>query len=131
MARADLEKIVKARRDNYRTLAARIHPPRLIASVLPALAARISPLAYPVSVPDRSSHDLRLRQRDVPVWTFGSTLHRVLFEAATRDVLDDAVHLRDTLLLVSVHHMLGTDDMEEYASTINSYCAEDATCAPN
>jgi hypothetical protein len=129
MSRVDLAAIVRARRDNYQTLAARLDPPALIRNALPALPPRISPLAYPVLVPDRSSHDLRLREREVPVWTFGSTLHRVLFETAGADVLDDAVQLRDTLLLVSVHHLLRTEDMDGYAKTMNDYCAEIATCA--
>ena len=129
MSRVDLAAIVRARRDNYQTLAARLDPPALIRNALPALPPRISPLAYPVLVPDRSSHDLRLREREVPVWTFGSTLHRVLFETAGADVVDDAVYLRDTLLLVSVHHLLTTEDMDGYADTINGYCAEAAACA--
>lgn len=131
MARANLADLVDARRRNYETLAALLAPAALIRSASPALPPHVSPLAYPISVPNRSLHDLRLRDRGVPVWTFGSTLHQVLFENGSKDVLADALHLRDTLLLVSVHHLLTTTNMQGYAGVINNYCEEIAICVPN
>lgn len=129
MARADLAALVEARRGNYETLTARLQPAGQVACVLPTLPPRISPLAYPIFMPERSTHDLRLRARDVPVWTFGSTLHRAVFETADAGVLADARYLSDELLLISVHHMLTRRNAEEYADTINQYCSEAMTCA--
>lgn len=131
MARADLREIVGARRRNYLALAGELHPPAMFEAVLPALPARISPLAYPVALRDRSTHDVLLRARGVPVWTFGSTLHRVLFETADPAVAADARHLSDTLLLVPVHQMLTEAQMTVFADTINRYAMESAACTSN
>ena len=129
MSRADLATLIGARRRNYETLANALDGVTPFPSMLPALAPRISPLAYPIVVPDRSSHDLRLRARGVPVWTFGSTLHRVLFEVAAPGVIEDAKYLSDNVLLLSIHHMFNARDMIHFADVINQFCPEAASCA--
>lgn len=129
MARADLESIVRSRRRNYRILAEQLASHDLVAVCRPGLPERMSPLAFPVSVRNRSTHDRALRARGVPVWTFGNTLHRVLFETADPRIVADAAHLADTMLLIPVHHMLETADMAAFAEAVNRYSAEKSACS--
>jgi len=131
MARADLTSIVNARRRNYRMLASTLDQSSPVRIARPELRERISPLAFPVSIKNRSMHDVALRARGIPVWTFGNTLHRALFECADPRTLADASHLADTMLLIPVHQLLEETDMSAFADTINRYAAEKPACAWN
>jgi len=128
MERADLRAIVEARRRNYQILADTLQHNSHATTLHRKLPARISPHAFAITLTDRSRHDRRLRATGVPVWTFGSTLHRVLYETAEPTVLDDARHLSETTLLLSIHPLLAASDMIRFAETVNEYVAKEMPC---
>lgn len=128
MKRADLQSIVSARRRNYQTLGSALLRDDRIAVVHPELPADVCPHAFAVMLADRSRHDRRLRAAGVPVWTFGSTLHRALQETADPAVLRDARHLSDAMLLIPVHPLLAAADMEQFADSLNRYAAKEMPC---
>lgn len=131
MARADLGSITSTRRENYRALGDALDRTGPITPVHPELPADVSPHAFAIMLADRSRHDRRLRAAGVPVWTFGSTLHRALQETADAAVISDARHLSETMLLIPVHQLLTTVDMSRFADALNRYAAKEIPCKSN
>ena len=131
IACADLPSLTSARRQNYQTLGSILRHNGSILPVHSELPANISPHAFAVMLADRSRHDRRLRTTGVPVWTFGSTLHRVLRETADAAVISDARYLSETMLLIPVHQLLTMADMTRFGNILNRYAAKEMPCKSN
>ncbi len=112
---ADLQGIVAARRRHSLVYARRRADAAGPRCVLPERPERACPWAFPVIVPQRSRHDLRLRERGIPVWTFGNMLHPALAGAASAAADRDARYLADNLLCLPVHQGIGEQEADRFA----------------
>lgn len=118
---ADLQRIVAARRANHLVYARSLEAASTPRSVLPELPARVCPWAFPVLMPRRCEHDLKLRERGIPVWTFGDVLHPALDRAASDRAISDARFLAATLLCLPLHQGISTDDAGQFAAILLDY----------
>lgn len=123
LAAADLAELASARRRNYLAYAEGLDSSQRLESLYAELPSHVCPWAYPALLEDRILHDIRLRERNVPVWTFGSTLHRVLFQTLGPEdaALQDAQYLSDRLLCLPVHQTLEVVDVQNFIATISDY----------
>jgi perosamine synthetase len=124
MARAifgmcDLSGMVAARRSNYQLWTMELHEQVGIIPLLPRLLASVCPWAYPVRIRDRSQWDQRMRAQEVPLFTFGESLHPTVYESDPA-TLRDALELSNELLSFGVHQGL-TGDQIRLASRVVNY----------
>src|SRR4029077_21144303 len=86
----------------------------------PELPDGVCPWAYPVLLRNRGCFEHQLRDRSVPLFTFGEVLHPLLegTDPATRT---DAEDLSRQLMLLPVHQNLSAEDVSQYAEEINRF----------
>lgn len=122
---ADLHRVVTARRANYHMYASRLGVDLTAGhAVLADLPPAVCPWAFPLLVPSRNAHDRRLRERGVPVWTFGDVLHPRLASAASVAAIADARSLADQLMCLPVHQRISPEDVQEFADMVLDYFAQ-------
>ncbi len=112
--------IFETRRRNYVFLAEHLEDNPLFRAVHPSLPAEVCPWAFPVWLPLRSEHDRLLRAQGVPLFTFGEILHPIV-DQAPETSREDARHLSQHLLLLSVHQNLELADMERTTRLVNDF----------
>jgi dTDP-4-amino-4,6-dideoxygalactose transaminase len=120
---SDLAEIAVARRRNFTALTAAIGDSRLVRPLFPTLSDRVVPYALPATVPNRSRHDIRLREKGVPLFTFGEILHPSLAQredscSAVRKVAD---RLSSELVCFSIHQDLSEPDARRFGDIIGEY----------
>jgi perosamine synthetase len=115
--------LFETRRRNYEYLAQNLEENPWLRKVRPDLAADVCPWAFPVWMPGRATHDVQLRARGVPLFTFGETLHPAI-ETCTGEARSNAEELARHLLLLSVHQNLDLTDMEKSCRVIGSFFRE-------
>lgn len=114
------EVLVAIRRRNYMLIAGLIEESESLSRLLPDLPEGVSPWAFPVLLRDRRVHEHTLRDRGVPLFTFGETLHRLLLE--TDDLARaDAEYLSDRLMALPIHQQIEEDEIRKYAAILNHY----------
>lgn len=120
---SDWQAIAATRRRNYEILGRTIEETSFLKKPFPALPQNICPWAFPVLLRDRARYEHALRDRGVPLFTFGEVLHPLLQEAnpATRA---DAEFLSSQLLMLPVHQNLAERDVADYATQINRWVSE-------
>ena len=112
--------LMEARRRNFAYLAQNLLENPWLRKVRAALPPDVCPWAFPVWMSARAEHDVQLRARGVPLFTFGEVLHPIT-EQAPPAVRKDADDLSRCLLLLSVHQNLELTDMERTARIINEF----------
>jgi hypothetical protein len=123
LQRSDLGQVALARRRNFNALAAGIYDSPLVHPVFPKLPDRLVPYALPAMVTNRSRHDIRLREKGVPLFTFGEILHPSLAQredagSAVRKVAD---RLSNDLVCFSIHQDLSEADARRCGDIIGEY----------
>lgn len=118
LAAADLRAIATHRRANHEIYARELAASATPVSVQPVLQDGVCPWAYPVLVGDRARHDVVLRDKGVPVWTFGDQLHDSLPVRASERAIADARFLADHLLCLPVHQGLPHDVVASFARVV-------------
>lgn len=113
--------IIRRRRQNYQLWGETMREHDGLRKVYPVLPDRVCPWAYPVLLTDRSKYDYQLREKGVPLFTFGETLHASVgnCDAST---LNDAVYLSNHLLMLAVHQGLTQEQVREAATITNTFC---------
>ena len=118
LEKSDLESIVAQRRRNYNLLNRYLVETDQIKKVYPSLPEDVCPWAYPLLVEGRGRYDQVLRSMGVPVYTFGETLHPLVYESESR-IRADAVSLSKTLLLLPIHQNLSAETIVVFADKVN------------
>lgn len=117
---SDLAAIVGARRRNYAAWSTGlIETPRL-QKLWPILPTEVCPWAYPVVLDNRGTHDHVLRQRGVPLFTFGERLHP-LFRERAAGIFPQAEMLSRNLVLFAVHQNLDIERIEQACTAVNAH----------
>lgn len=114
--------IADVRRRNYELLTRVLKDNSLLQKPLPHLPLGVCPWAYPVLLRGRTSFEHQLRERGVPLFTFGELLHPLLDHADER-TRRDAHELSHQLLMLPIHQNLSSDEVTRYAETINQFLA--------
>jgi perosamine synthetase len=118
----DFSAIVCARRNNFIASAATVVENSYVQKVFRYLPDNVCPWAYPVLITERAKYDHLLRRLGVPVFTFGESLHPLLYE--TYDcAFDDAVYLSNHLLLIPVHQNHDRETTLSCCQKINTFFA--------
>jgi perosamine synthetase len=117
---SDWQGIIAARRRNYELLGRTLRENALLRKLRPKLPDGACPWAYPVLLRNRARFEHQLRDRGVPLFTFGEVLHPLLegTDPATRT---DAEDLSRQLMLLPVHQNLSAEDVARYADEINRF----------
>ena len=119
LTHARLDDIAFARRANYKTLLAALSGCAEARPLFASLPEQVVPWCLPLRVPERRRYDFRMRERGVPLFTFGETLHPSLFTAgADADVLATACALRDEVVCIGIHQKLDRAALERAARAI-------------
>jgi dTDP-4-amino-4,6-dideoxygalactose transaminase len=121
LERADLATLVATRRAHYEMLANGLKANDEIVPLRPQLAPHTCPWGFAVRLHRRPERDYLLRARGVPVFTFGETLHPLLFERhpREREMLASVLELRDTTLTISIHQGLTSEQMSTVVAILN------------
>ena len=119
---SDWQAIVATRRRNYELLNAALQENPLLQKLVPTLPKGICPWAYPVLLRDRARFEHQLRDRGVPLFTFGEILHPLL-QSCDTDTRRDAQDLSQRLLALPIHQNLSAEDVARYAQVINGFFA--------
>ncbi|MEO1201577.1 MAG: hypothetical protein AAFX10_02640, partial [Pseudomonadota bacterium] len=114
--RAHLQQIADQRRENYQAFVEANREEPVFDIVFDRLPDRVCPWALPIRIDRRSEFDLQFRAVDVPVFTFGETLHREFRTVASEqaELVDSAVRLSESLLCVPVHPGVDARVMREW-----------------
>lgn len=120
LERGNLDEIVSLRRRNYLLVDRHLRENEHIQKVFRALPKDVCPWGYPVLLRERSRSDRVLRERGVPLFTFGEMLHPLVSQAE-RSAREDAEYLSGHLLLLAVHQNLRSEDVLGYCRTINEF----------
>lgn len=120
LARSPLTEIAARRRRNYALFDAHLKEHSGLKKLFPVLPEDVCPWAYPVLLADRSAHDHLLRERGVPLFTFGEALHPNV-EQCDEDTREDARYLSEHLLLFAVHQNFDPADILGFVRSINSF----------
>jgi perosamine synthetase len=118
MGMSDLRAMIDSRRNNYQIWVDELDEQHSIHKIYPRIPANVCPWAFPVRMRERSLWDHRLRARNVPLFTFGETLHRTVYESDMATVRD-AVTLSNEVLMLGVHQGLAADKVRAAAQLIN------------
>jgi perosamine synthetase len=119
---SDWQTIVSTRRRNYELLNAALEENSLLQKLFPVLPKGVCPWAYPVLLRDRARFEHQLRDRGVPLFTFGEVLHPLL-QSADEVGRRDAEDLSQRLLALPVHQNFSAEDVTQYAQVINGFFA--------
>lgn len=119
----DLTKMVSKRQANYRLWTANLQERPGLQKLYPQLPDDVCPWAYPVLLTERSQLDYRMRRDNVPLFTFGETLHPTVYDGDS-DTVNDAVYLANTLLMFGVHQGLAEHQLLSAAQTVNRFASE-------
>lgn len=120
LASVDHATLIAVRRHNYELMSRHMRDRAGLCAVFRRLPEEVCPLAYPILLQERSRHDWRLRAAGVPVFTFGETLHPLVFASDARTI-NDAVYLSQHLLLVAIHQDLSAEVVTQAAQTLDSF----------
>lgn len=120
LERSDLNEVVAARRRNYRIVDENLRETASIRKVFRCLPGDVCPWAYPVLLNDRSKYDHLLRTKGVPLFTFGESLHPLVYEVGDA-ALEDAVYLSTNLMLIAIHQNLAASQVLTFCQTINDF----------
>lgn len=117
---AKLETVAHARRENFKTLLAALCDCAEATPLFSSLPETVVPWCFPIRIRGRRLYDYRMRERGVPLFTFGETLHPSLFSAAESNaaMLATARALRDNVLCIGVHQNLDRAVLECAARNI-------------
>jgi perosamine synthetase len=122
LMRYDLQSLVERRQRNYRLLDKCLMTYDMATPVFSPLPIEVVPWAYPVLVPQRSSHDFHFKRMGVPIYTFGEVLHPALRESvAGKRALEDAEFLSRSLLMIPIHQNLEEAHIVDFADKISGY----------
>jgi dTDP-4-amino-4,6-dideoxygalactose transaminase len=117
---SNLERVYESRRRNYRILLKKLGDTREFTCLRPELPDGVCPWGFPLLLSDRSRFDHRLKERGVPLFTFGETLHPLLQQADPL-VRREAEQLSRNMMLLSVHQNLSAEDMNGIAEQVNEF----------
>ena len=117
---SDLDRVVRARRRNFRIFQAGISEIDQLSLPFAELNKSACPWAFPVLLEDRSHHDHQLQSLGVPLFTFGETLHPKLLDgtAANSEAIDSARFLSSRMLCFSIHQGISADLQPRLADMI-------------
>lgn len=103
-----LDKVVDARRRNYRVLQDALHGCGRAKSLFDTLPDAVVPWCFPLRIKHRRKFDFRMRELGVPLFTFGEKLHPSLFadEGLSEELKSIARSLRDSILCIGIHQNL-------------------------
>jgi dTDP-4-amino-4,6-dideoxygalactose transaminase len=128
LKRYDLRSLAARRQRNYRLLDMSLATYGMASPIFSPLPDEVVPWAYPLIVPQRSSHDFHFRGMGIPVYTFGEVLHPALYEASVgKRVLEDAEFLSRNLLMIPIHQNLSDAHMLNFAEKIGGHFKVRAT----
>lgn len=116
---SDLNEIILARRRNFLFVNDHIRESNRILKVFKNLPGNVCPWAYPVLVKDRSQYDHILRDRGIPVFTFGELLHPSLYDSDTR-VVYSAERLSKSLMMLPIHQNLNSNAILSMCEKVNA-----------
>lgn len=122
LERSDLESVAERRRRNYTIINRIFVETEQVKRVFSSLPENVCPWAYPLLVERRERYDRVLRSLGVPVYTFGETLHPLVYESQ-RHIREDARYLSQSLLLIPIHQNLSGETVASFADTINAVFA--------
>jgi perosamine synthetase len=115
---SDLRSIATSRSTNYQSWSEYLIEQRGLEKIFPQLPGNVCPWAYPVRLPDRANWDQLLRAQNVPLFTFGETLHPTVHETDSA-TLRDALMLSRELLLLGVHQGLALEQIRRASTIVN------------
>jgi hypothetical protein len=118
---ADLQAVADARRRNYTIFHERIVENSRIRKVFGELPGDACPWVFPIIMEGRELErlDYQLRDQGVPLFTFGSTLHPLVFMCDDPLVVGDARFLADNLVCLSIHQDIEPAQIEWACARIN------------
>ena len=117
---SDWKRIFELRQRNYGLFVRHLNEHPRLRKLFPSLPAEVCPWAFPVWLPARAEHDIQLRARGVPLFTFGETLHPSIAQCPA-SARKDAEELANHLLLLSVHQNLNPEDIRRTCAVINEF----------
>ena len=132
LGRADLAAVVDARRRNYESLAARLVATDRFTPLRRGLPAEACPWGFPLLLARRAERDYLLRAQGVPLFTFGEVLHPSLhaLHPGERRMLETAVYLANSLLVLSIHQGIEQAHIERYAAIVNEFILQLGSAPP-
>lgn len=119
---SEWQRIFELRQRNYLLFVRHLNEHDRLRKLIPSLPAEVCPWAFPVWLQARAEHDIQLRARGVPLFTFGETLHPSIAQCPMA-AREDAEELADHLLLLSVHQNLSPEDIGRTCKLINDFFA--------
>ena len=110
----DCRENIKARRKHFLMWSEGLKEDELVKKMFKILPEDVCPWSYPVILNDRSRYEYLLRQRGVPLFTFGEKLHPYFYEVGG-SMREDTLYLSNNLLSFGVHQNI-------HASLIHRAC---------
>lgn len=132
LTHTELQRVAAARRANYLTLLHELEGCREVKPLFGTLPDTVVPWCLPIRIKDRSQFDFRMRRRGVPLFTFGERLHPSLFdqEGISRELLQTARSLRDSVLCIGIHQNLNSDTIKSAGRHIIEVISEGPLSSP-
>ncbi len=120
LATANLSDIAANRRHAFNIVNELLRRQSTLTPIFSDLDDYTVPWAFPLTVANRSVIDIQLSRNGMPVFTFGETLHPLLFEAEKDDpeMVQVAKTLSDTLLAISIHQPMDDQRVTTYANAL-------------
>ena len=119
----DLRYVVTARRKNFEIFCSQLEESVLLRKIHTSLPEIVCPWAFPVIFENRKEHDHKIRDMGVPLFTFGETLHPLIygFRKDEPDMVTAAEYLSENLLCLSVRQDMDELMAEQSSAIINNY----------
>jgi perosamine synthetase len=114
------ERIVSTRQHHFEILHSNIQENTHLKKIFTYLPDYVCPWAFPVLVNERPHYDYLLRERGIPLFTFGEILHPLVYEC-TGDILSDAKYLSHNLMMIPLHQNLDVDTILSFCEELNKF----------
>ena len=115
---ADLTKIRSARRAHFFILKDGLVDNSELKKIYKDLSASVVPWAYPILLNGRDKYERVFEGKGVPFFTFGETLHPILYQLAPQEI-KEAEFLSQNLLMIAIDQNLTLSKVQSSCSEIN------------
>lgn len=116
----DLEDNIKIRQYNFRLYLKFLQENGYLSFLHHDLPDDTVPWAFPILILQREKHDFKLRNKGVPLFTFGELLHPDLLKYEKNQIKNEK-YLSNSLTLLPIHKKMNSRSIELICEIINQY----------
>ena len=114
----DLMKVRSARRENFSILNDGLVNGSGLKKIYDDIPDSVVPWAYPILLNGRKKYEHILEEKGVPLFTFGETLHPLLYQLSTIEI-KEAEFLSKNLLMIAIDQNISNQKTQSLVSEIN------------